>query len=139
MAEIDNEAFARSIEAATAQILLKLEQNVKSACLVIEREAKKNCPVDIGQLRADIHSKVSVTTDGIEGQVGNTLEYAPYVHNGTGIYAKDGNGRTTPWVYHVPNGKYAGTHRTVGQKPNPYLQTAGTTTKGQVERKLGGQ
>ncbi|MDM0720058.1 HK97 gp10 family phage protein, partial [Clostridium perfringens] len=58
------------------------------------------------------------------GRVGNTMEYAPYVHQGTGIYAKDGNGRKTPWKYKVESGKYKGWHITKGQRPQPFLEKA---------------
>ena len=85
----------------------------------IENDAVKECPHDDGTLRADI--KHVVDKSKLEGLVGNTVEYAPYVHQGTGIYAVEGNGRQTPWSYQSADGKW---HTTEGQKPNPYLQRA---------------
>lgn len=85
----------------------------------IENDAVKECPFDDGTLRADI--KHEVDKNNLEGLVGNTVEYAPYVHQGTGIYAKEGNGRQTPWTYQSADGKW---HTTEGQKPNDYLQRA---------------
>lgn len=84
--------------------------------------AKKECPIDQGQLRADIHFEIEESRDRIEAQIGNKLKYAPYVHNGTGIYAVKGDGRKTPWRYKTPAGKHKGWHITKGQKPQPYLK-----------------
>lgn len=84
--------------------------------------AKKECPIDQGQLRADIHFEIEESRDRIEAQIGNKLKYAPYVHNGTGVYAVNGDGRKTPWKYPALAGKYKGWHYTKGQKPQPYLK-----------------
>lgn len=84
--------------------------------------AKQGCPVNEGELRADIHYDVKETKTTLEGAIGNTLKYAPYVHNGTGIYAVNGDGRQSKWKYMVPSGKYKGWHITRGQKPKPYLK-----------------
>lgn len=134
----DNSEFIRSIENATAQLIQDMKDKMDRACLVVEREAKKDCPVDQGPLRASITSETEVSTDEITGWIGSNLEYAPYVHNGTGIYAKDGNGRKTPWGYTVKAGKYKGFHWTHGQKPQPFLENAKLTKKNEVEKILGG-
>ena len=86
----DNEEFIRSLEDATISIVLDMEKRVKKACLLVENQAKMDCPVDEGVLRASITSEVEVTENEIVGRIGSNEEYAPYVHNGTGIYAKDG-------------------------------------------------
>ena len=88
------------------------EMGIKIACLSIEREAKKKCPVDDGTLRASITHNVNVSENEIAGEVGTNTEYAPYVEFGTGLYAKNGNGRKTPW------------HTTAGQHPQPFLYPA---------------
>ena len=84
---------------------------------IVENDAKRNCPVDDGVLRASITHKVDV--DEGKSEIGSNVEYAPYVHEGTGIYAE--NGRQTPWMYTDAKGE---TYTTVGQKPNPFLQKA---------------
>jgi len=49
-------------------------------------------------------------------------EYAPYVHQGTGLFAKNGDGRKdVPWHYQDAEGNW---HSTSGQKPNPFLERA---------------
>lgn len=83
---------------------------------IIENQAKEFSPVDDGTLRASITSKVVNDDTAI---IGTNVEYAPYVHEGTGIYAEDG--RSTPWVYMNAEGKFIMTY---GQPPNPFLQDA---------------
>lgn len=133
----DNEEFIRSMENATLKMVMDMSQKMDKACLVVESQAKQNCPVDIGILRASITSETEVTASEIVGRVGTNEEYGPYVHNGTGIYAKDGNGRKTPWGYTVRAGKYKGFHWTQGQRPQPFLENAKLEKKSTVERILG--
>ncbi len=134
----DNTAFVKSLDAATKRIIVDVTENMRSACTAVERDAKKNCPVDMGILRASINSDVALEESQIIGRIGSSLEYAPYVHNGTGIYAVDGNGRKTPWGYEVKSGKYKGFHWTRGQRPQPFLQNSVIKNKAVIERLLGG-
>lgn len=133
----DNEEFIRSMENATLKMVMDMSRKMDKACLVVESQAKQNCPVDIGILRASITSETEVTASEIVGRVGTNEEYGPYVHNGTGIYAKDGNGRKTPWGYTVRAGKHKGFHWTKGQRPQPFLENAKLEKKSAVERILG--
>lgn len=134
----DNTAYVRALDKAKSQIEDEMGKRMEEACLVIEREAKKECPVDQGLLRASITHEVRRDGKSMTGIIGSNLEYAPYVHQGTGIYAIDGTGRTTPWGYTVEKGKYKGYHWTHGQKPQPFLTNAVLKTKKQVEKHLGG-
>ena len=95
----------------------KLQQILERACLIVENQAKINCPVNYGTLRASIRSEV----EGNQGVVGTNTEYAPYVEFGTGLFAENGDGRQTPWSYQDDNGEW---HTTVGQHPQPYLGLA---------------
>ncbi len=133
----DNEEFIRSMENATLKMVMDMSRKMDKACLVVESQAKQNCPVDIGILRASITSETEVTASEIVGRVGTNEEYGPYVHNGTGIYAKDGNGRKTPWGYTIRAGKHKGFHWTQGQRPQPFLENAKLEKKSAVERILG--
>ena len=90
------------------------------------------------EARASITSETEITASEIIGRIGSNLEYAPYVHNGTGIYAVNGDGRKTPWVYEVKAGKYKGMHFTVGQRPKPFLSYAIIYNAAQIEKILGG-
>ena len=135
----DNTAFEKSVLEAMEQIISHTATAMETACFVVEAEAKKNCPVDMGQLRASITSEVEVNKSGITGYIGSNLDYAPYVHNGTGIYALNGSGRKTPWGYESKAGKYKGFHWTHGQRPNQFLENAKLSKKDSVEQILGGQ
>lgn len=134
----DNNEFAKSIENATLKIISEATKNMGKACLVVERDAKKNCSVDQGTLRASIQHDVSFSDTEIVGSVFSSLEYAPYVHQGTGIYAVNGDGRKTPWKYKVEAGKYKGWHITQGQKPNPFLDKAKLDNKNKILKILAG-
>lgn len=134
----DNNEFVKSIENATLKIILEATKNMEKACLVVERDAKKNCSVDQGPLRASIQHDVSFSDTEIVGSVFSSLEYAPYVHQGTGIYAVNGDGRKTPWKYEVKKGKYKGWHITQGQKPNPFLDKAKLDNKNKILKILAG-
>lgn len=134
-----NDDFMASIDNATLQIVQEQVQRTKKACLLVEREAKKNVSVDLGLLKASITSDVSFDSLLIIGRVFSNLDYAPYVHEGTGIYAKDGNGRMTPWTYCVRAGKYKGWHTTSGQMPQPFLEDAKTQNIKKIERTLAGK
>ena len=68
-----------------------------------------------GTLRKSITHKVIDDTV----YVGSNVEYAPYVELGTGIYATDGNGRKSPWVWVDKNGK---AHYTRGMEPKHMLK-----------------
>jgi hypothetical protein len=71
-----------------------MEQAIGKACVLVEGRAKENAPAHYGDLRNSIASEWNEE----EGRVGTNLYYAPYVHQGTGIYAVNGDGRDTPWV-----------------------------------------
>lgn len=96
---------------------IDLTEPLNKACLLVENDAKRKCPVDTGQLRASITHEV----EGQTGIVGTNVEYAPYVEYGTGIHARDGNGRQTPWSYQRADGKWI---TTKGQKPQAFLEPA---------------
>lgn len=100
-------------------------EGMEKVCLFLEAESKKNCPPSItGNLRASITHVVEAAEDGkIVGYIGSNLDYAPYVHQGTGIYALEGNGRkNVPWTYYDERkGEWVSTE---GIKPTPFIQKA---------------
>ena len=95
----------------------QMEQALNKACILVENQAKENCPVDTGELRMSITHYV----EGDTGVVGTNKQYAPYVEYGTGLFAVEGNGRQTPWSYQDAKGEW---HSTKGQKPQPFLEPA---------------
>ena len=125
---VDTAAFERDLENYINNLLPQgLEKGLEIACVAVEAQAKKNCPVDDGVLRASITHEV----EGTIGYVGTNVEYAPYVHQGTGIYASEGGGRTTPWFYQGKDGKV---YKTVGQKPQPFLKDSVESLSKQIPR-----
>ena len=97
----------------------KLNNALGKACAIVERDAKQNAPKVNGELRRSITSKVE---NGV-GVVFTPLFYAPYVEYGTGLFAKNGNGRQdVPWTYKdEKSGKWIVTS---GMHPQPYLTPA---------------
>lgn len=67
-----------------------------------------------GRLRNSMTYRVTNITHGRTITVGTNVEYGRYVELGTGIYASNGNGRKSPWVWIDKNGKG---HWTRGIKP----------------------
>lgn len=89
--------------------------------MVLEH-ATENCPVDTGELKRSL--AVDIYPQEAEAVIYTNCEYAPYVEYGTGIYATQGHGRETPWIYpYIKDGeqKFATTR---GQRANPFLGTA---------------
>lgn len=117
--EWDSREFDKKLqEFADKGLLEAVQKGLEKACILVEVSAKENCPVDDGVLRASITHDV----EGTQGFIGTNVESAPYVHQGTGIYAVKGDGRKeVPWSYQDAEGKW---HTTKGQKPNPFLQKA---------------
>lgn len=115
-----------SIEKATADLLADVEGVVQETLSKIEREAKKNVPVDEGDLRASIRQSLEDAAGYfIQGKViagDEDADYAVYIEHGTGKHAKKGDGRKTPWVYFdEKRGRFVTTE---GNKPQPFLAPA---------------
>ena len=82
------------------KINAKNKQIMSRACLMVERDAKKLCPVDTGRLRASITHEI----DGLTGRVGSNVEYARRIE--LGFVGVDSLGRK------------------FNQQPYPYLRPA---------------
>jgi HK97 gp10 family phage protein len=98
---------------------MAIAKGLENACLVVEGAAKSKAPVQTGALRSSISHKVS--QGSMEGVVGSTIEYAPYVEVGTGIYSTQGGGRQGGWRYVDASGEG---HFTMGSRPQPFLKPA---------------
>lgn len=116
-----------------SQMPARLESALTDACLMIEFEAKDRCPADTGELRRSIAYDVRKLDDNnvIEGIVGTNMSYAPYVHEGTGLYAHNGRGRKqVPWCYWDEARQEL--IWTKGQKPQPFLEDAVNAKAGEI-------
>lgn len=94
-----------------------LSEALGKACALVERAAKEKAPKDTGELRRSIQSEIR----GNEGVVFTTLEYAPYIEYGTGLFAENGGRTDVPWCYQDDKGEW---HTTSGIKPHPYMRPA---------------
>lgn len=134
----DTGAFEQSCDESIKRMQELLIQNMEQTLdYLAEKAGNKIGKGGTGALRADTRSLGSkVVGDEIHGAVGNTLDYAIYHHQGTGIYAENGNGRKTPWSYDDPRtGKRVFTR---GSKPNPYLKDTIEQEQANISKWLGG-
>ena len=125
----------KELQQALSDLITKMPTQtstaITNACLAIEAEAKERCPHDTGTLRESITTDVKTQAENVVGIVGTTIEYAPYVHQGTGIYAREGNGRKeVPWCYYSE--KEQKLVFTKGTKPTPFLEEAVETVQPQI-------
>ena len=129
MAQIENlDKLLKKLESLKT---VSVEQAVNEACILVENDAKRCCPVDTGELRMSITHKIEETSENrTTGAVGTNLEYAPYVEFGTGVFSSLGNGRQDRWSYKDAKGEW---HSTIGQQPQPYLHPALDTNKTEIE------
>lgn len=84
-----------------------------------EGYAQDLAPYKMGRLKNSITHQVN--DDEMSVIIGTNVEYAVYQELGTGIYAEDGGGRPTPWVYQDDNGNW---HYTRGNRAHPFLKPA---------------
>ena len=77
--EIDAREFLSSLDGYQKDVLEGLQRDIERAALTLEENAKLNCPVDTGRLRASITTEVG----NLEAEVGTNVEYAPSVEFGT--------------------------------------------------------
>lgn len=117
------------------------------ATLIVQRDARKNAPVDRGVLRASITPEVAVRANVVEGVVGSNVKYAPYQELGTRPF-------TPPWmpIYQWALRKTKGDKRSAGAlaaaaiisirargiKARRFLQGAVEQNAGKIFRLLAG-
>jgi HK97 gp10 family phage protein len=63
------------------ELISKLTRGITKACLLVEGDAKRDCPVDTGRLRSSITHEVD--TGEMTGYVETNVDYAPFVELGT--------------------------------------------------------
>lgn len=113
-----NQALARACEIIGGMMETKAKMYITDE--VYTNDAK-GWYVRTGNLRNSITHDTFEEDGAIVVAVGSTVEYAPYVELGTGVYASDGKGRKTPWRYQDKDGNW---HATRGMPPRPYLRPA---------------
>ena len=96
----------------------------------VEAQTKQNTKVDTGKTKGSWEHVVNA--EKMEVQIGSRYKNALWEELGTGIYALNGDGRKTPWVYKNPkDGKF---YTTVGKKPRRALYNAYNSKKNLIIR-----
>ena len=95
----------------------------------LESQVKQNTKVDTGKTKGSWEHVVNA--EKMEVRVGSRYKNALWEEFGTGIYALNGDGRKTRWVYRTEDGKF---HSTVGKKPRRALYNAYNSTKNAIIR-----
>jgi len=75
------------IDRVTEEVKNKVLKVLEDAAHVVEGEAKKKSPINLGALRNSIHIEKIYEGNMREFRVGTNLEYAPYMEFGTGLLA----------------------------------------------------
>ncbi|MBU8787138.1 MULTISPECIES: HK97-gp10 family putative phage morphogenesis protein [Bacillus] len=104
MAEVSGR-WVRQMRRATDEfrnrVIDDVKQIVTDTAELIYSHAVLNAPtamIDGGNLKNSI--EIDYKDGGLTAVISVGASYAIYVEYGTGIYAEDGNGRKTPWVYY---------------------------------------
>ena len=115
------------------KIKLILEQataaGLEAAAAEVESQARRNSPVDTGQLKGAWGHFVN--EERMEATIGNTTEHSIWNEFGTGEWALEGNGRKGGWFYKDAEGN---SHFTHGIKPRRMLFNAFCAKKNAVIR-----
>lgn len=94
----------------------------------IERRAKELCPVDRGRLRSSIAARAEVEGNRPVVIVGTTVEYAAFVHEGTGIYGPRGQrivpARPGGVLVFTKGGRKVFARSVAGMRGRPFLRDA---------------
>lgn len=106
-------------------------KSVKKQTEIVRGVAVKLCPVNNGELRGSIYTKVEQDAGSTIGTVYTNKEYAPYVEFGTGPEGQANHlgispnvpvaYRQTPWVYMNDDGEF---RYTKGQPAQPFMYPA---------------
>lgn len=131
---INAEEFLRGVEATKEEIDERVYQAMAGACIEIEAAAKMKIPKgERDGLQASIAYRVipiGFSEACYVGEVGSPLFYAPFVHEGTGIYSRTGMGRKdVPWSYQDEDDEW---HTTSGMQPNPFLEKAADEKRSRI-------
>ena len=94
----------------------------------IESQTKKNCKVVTGKTKGSFQHRVDESN--LECAIGSNYENAIWEEFGTGIYALEGDGRKTPWIWTDEKGEK---HLTRGKKPRRMLFNAFNSLRSAIQ------
>lgn len=121
------QAFLRSPAGGIAKNMFKRAVRIRSAAQRnLGRSPRR---IRTGYLRASLYIK-PVVIDGYPGfRIGSPLNYARFVHDGTGIYGPKGQPirpKNSKWLVFIPSGGSGKVFakEVKGMPPNPFLKDA---------------
>jgi HK97 gp10 family phage protein len=115
------------VEAFTNRKVASIRSTVAKNGHEMRETMRSLVPIDTGKLRESLDVELISGADAFQAKAGSDLMYSIYVEKGTGIYAVEGNGRKTPWVYFYRGNKGPhGFRWTRGMKPQPFMLPAFT-------------
>ena len=135
------DSLRERLENIKAGILPAAKEAAEDAMQTMKADAIKNCPVDTGELRGSIQTKVEIVDGNLEARLYSPLDYAVYVEMGTGPVGEANHAdaapvpvtyRATGWTYHDEDGF----HYTRGQPARPFLYPAFKANKQVVLGKI---
>ncbi|MCY7585514.1 HK97 gp10 family phage protein [Bacillus safensis] len=126
MAEVSGKwakQMAKTVEKFERKVIDRAKQVVTETAELIYSHAVINAPtsmIDGGNLKNSI--EVEYRDEGLKAIITVGADYAVYVEYGTGIYAEEGGGRQTPWVYYDEKlGRWVMTR---GMRAQPFFNPA---------------
>lgn len=126
MAEVSGKwakQMAKTVEKFERKVIDRAKQIVTETAELIYNHAVINAPtamIDGGNLKNSI--EVEYRDEGLKAIITVGADYAVYVEYGTGIYAEEGGGRQTPWVYYDEKlGRWVMTR---GMRAQPFFNPA---------------
>ncbi len=137
----------KKLEALGGTVLSIRKEMVQNMGDVADMMARK-APTDTEKLKPNIQVKDDSTDTELNVKAGifaeSAINYAIYQEYGTGIYAENGQGRQTPWLWQVKSQKWADIFGIeVGQsvlwhgnQPHPFIRPAWDENKDKIEEKL---
>nr|DAN38913.1 MAG TPA: putative tail-component [Caudoviricetes sp.] len=102
---------------------------LEEACGEIESRTKRNTRVDTGKTKSSFQHKID--EGDLTGYIGSNYQNAIWEEFGTGMYAVNGNGRTTPWIYEDEHGVK---HYTRGKTPSRAFFKAYNSLKNKIKK-----
>lgn len=138
--ELDCESVLKNLNnIIKAELSGSLEKGLTDAAQVLEKAARKeisdNCPKEWQDEDEDEEVRKSIThkVEKSEAVVGSNTLMAVWLHQGTGLYAVNGDGRKeVPWWW--KDEKTNKWKSSSGRHPFPFLKTAVETKKNEMLR-----
>jgi len=98
---------------------------------IIQGAQASRAPRDTGNLVNSIQTESFIEDGRAVSETGATAKHAVYVEYGTGVYAKDGQGRKTPWTYQDElTGEWIRTH---GMEAQPFAEPGFQAAKPRID------